>query len=103
MDIDEADFRHAAAAAEAAPEPYSADWWQARTTTELREIIKRGFSIGLAYDGAVAETERRARETMARLREEAKINDRRKATYRLIVLAALLLVILAVGLLDFRL
>ena len=25
------------------PEPYSADWWQARTTAELRDIITQFF------------------------------------------------------------
>ena len=39
-------------------EPYSADWWEIRTAEELRDIIKRGFAGGEAFNGAVAETER---------------------------------------------
>jgi len=100
MQIDEA--RTTNSNALESPEPYSAAWWQQRTTTELREIIKRGFSLGPAYDGAVVETERRARETMTRLRAEAKEDDQRNAKYRLIILAVILLAILILGLLEFK-
>jgi hypothetical protein len=73
-----------------APEPYSAEWWQQRSATELREIIKRGFRLGGAYDGAVAETERRAREATRRMRDQELIDRRRKARNRLITLAVAL-------------
>ena len=76
-------------------EPYSADWWQQRSATELRDIIKRGFHLGQAYDGAVAETERRAREATRRMRDEAASNARRKARNRIVTLAAALAVFLA--------
>ncbi|HEX5238845.1 MAG TPA: hypothetical protein VFW39_10335 [Sphingomicrobium sp.] len=71
----------------AAPEPYSAEWWQERSATELRDIIKHGFRLGAAYDGAVAETERRAREATRRMRDQALDDRRRKARNRLITLA----------------
>ena len=54
-------------------EQFSAAWWQRRTPEELRDIIKRGFAGGEAFQGAVSETERRAREETSRLREIAAI------------------------------
>lgn len=77
-------------------EPYSAEWWQERSTVELREIIKRGFGVGQAFDGAVAETERRAREAMRRIRDEAGVEVHRKAKNRLMILGGTLLAMLAV-------
>src|SRR4051812_24795692 len=70
VDIDETIVADGASAARAITEPYSAEWWQERSTTELRDIIKRGFSLGPAYDGAVVETERRAREALRRIRDD---------------------------------
>jgi CHASE3 domain sensor protein len=70
------------------PEPNSAEWWQARSATELREIIKHGFRLGSAYDGAIAETERRAREATRRLRDQALAESRKRARNRAAVLAA---------------
>ena len=62
-----------------AVEPYSAEWWQHRSAEELRDIIKRGFSGGEAFRGAVSETERRAREETRRLRDmAARQADRRR-------------------------
>ena len=52
-------------------EQFSAAWWEMRTAEELRDVIKRGFAGGDAFQGAVAETERRAREATSRLRQEA--------------------------------
>ena len=60
-----------AACADEAVEPYSAAWWELRTAEELRDIINRGFSGGGAFQAAVAETERRAREATRRLRDSA--------------------------------
>lgn len=54
-------------------ELHSTDWWAKRTPEELRNIIRRGFSGGPAFEGAVAEAERRARGETSRLREEAAI------------------------------
>jgi hypothetical protein len=84
MDVKETtDRRHVAIA----PQPYSAEWWQERSATELRDIIKHGFRLGEAYDGAVAETERRAREATRRMRDEAASDARRRARNRFITLA----------------
>jgi hypothetical protein len=83
-------------------EPYSAEWWQARTPTELREIIKRGFGLGQAYDGALVETERRAREAMRRIRDQAVEAERRQTKARYMVfggiLALLIVLIIALSL-----
>ena len=97
MDVDEATFAHPRQ--DAAPEPYTAEWWQARTPNELRDIIKRGFGLGQAYDGAVLETERRAREAMRRIRDEAEQAQQRKTKAQLIFLGgtlALLIVLVIV-------
>jgi hypothetical protein len=97
MDVDEATFAHPPQ--DAAPEPYTAEWWQARTPNELRDIIKRGFGLGQAYDGAVLETERRAREAMRRIRDEAEQAQQRKTKAQLIFLGgtlALLIVLVIV-------
>ena len=100
MTIDQAQAASDAHVAKEAPEPFSAEWWQERTTTELRDIIKRGFGLGAAYDGAVAETERRARETLRRVREDQTATARRNAKQRLMVLGAILAGVLAIGLFD---
>jgi hypothetical protein len=72
-----------------AAEPYSAAWWQRRTAEELRDIIKRGFSGGQAFHGAVSETERRAREETRRLRDVAAVEaERRRKRRRVIILGA---------------
>ena len=81
------------------PEPYSAAWWEQRTTVELREIIKRGFGVGQAFDGAVAETERRAREAMRRVRDQAGAEVQQKEKSRLLVLGTILAVLIALVLL----
>jgi hypothetical protein len=52
-------------------EPYSVAWWETRTAEDLRDIVNRGFASGQAFRGAIAETERRARQETRRLREVA--------------------------------
>jgi hypothetical protein len=79
------------------PVPYSAEWWELRTAQELRDMIKRGFGVGPAYDGAIVETERRARNTTRRLREEAAVVERKSAKARLIALAGILAIMLLLG------
>ena len=94
MDVDETTT--ALPPQDAAPDPYTAEWWQARTPSELREIIKRGFGVGqLAYDGAVLETERRAREAMRRIRDQAVEAEQRQARARYIVLGGILALLIA--------
>jgi len=98
MDVDETVIGQDGTSA--ALEPYSAEWWQERTTVELRDIIKRGFSLGPTYDGAVAETERRAREALRRIRDQNDSTARRNAKLRLIVLGAILAIVLVIGLVE---
>jgi hypothetical protein len=100
MDTDHAAVASNADASQDLHDPFSAEWWQERTTTELRDIIKRGFGLGPAYDGAVAETERRARETVRRVREEQDATARRNSKLRLMVLSGILAAMLAIGLFD---
>jgi len=100
MDVDEALAAKEAGASLATPEPYSAEWWHERTTTELREIIKRGFSLGAAYDGAVVETERRAREALRRVREDQSLAVQRNAKIRLVVLGVVLALVIVAGLVE---
>ena len=89
MDIDETTT--ASPPQDAAPEPYSAEWWQVRTPNELRDIIKRGFGVGqVAYDGAVLETERRAREAMRRVRDQAEEAEQQQTKARFILLGGIL-------------
>jgi len=78
------------------PEPYSAEWWQGRTAAELRDIIKRGFGTGQAFDGAVVESERRAREATRRLRDQVETADRRRGRIRLLGLGAILVILVAI-------
>jgi CHASE3 domain sensor protein len=87
----------------AAADPYSAEWWESRTAAELRDIIKHGFRHGHVYDCAVAETERRAREAVRRLRQEESATEQRNARTRLVVLAAVLAIVIGVGLVDWLL
>ena len=100
MSTDQAELAPDAVALESEPEPYSAAWWQARTTAELREIIKHGFRHGLPYEMAVAETERRARDALRRVREEERATEHWNAKLRLMVLAAVLAAVVAIGFLD---
>jgi hypothetical protein len=83
----------------AEPAPLSAEWWALRSAEELRDIIKRGFGVGPAYDGAVVETERRAREAVQRLREDEREVARGNAKVRLLALTGILAIVLAVGVL----
>ena len=78
------------------PQPYSAEWWENRTASELREIIKLGFGVGQAYDGAVIETERRAREATRRLRDEVEQERMKNRIMALAVMLAILVVAMIV-------
>lgn len=99
MDVKESEAQGRHAGRDDDAKPYSAEWWEQRSTVELREIIKRGFALGQAFDGAVAETERRAREATRRVRDEAGVEVQRKAKNRLLILggilAALILIVIA--------
>jgi hypothetical protein len=98
--VDVKETTTSSAAPGAALEPYSAEWWQARTPNELRDIIKRGFGLGQAYDGAVLETERRAREAMRRIRDQADEAERRQTKVRYMVYGGILalLILLTIAL-----
>ena len=81
--------------ADEALQPYSAAWWQRRTAEELRDIIKRGFAGGDAFQGAVSETERRAREETRRLRDLAALAAERAKMRKRVVLGSIALVVIA--------
>ena len=84
--------------AENAHEPFSAAWWEGRTAEELRDIIKRGFAGGEAFQGAVDETERRAREETRRLREAAAIEaESRRKRKKVIVMASVATIAASAG------
>ena len=101
MALDEMQVGTAPAAGNDGPrETFSAEWWQNRTGEELRDIIKRGFAGGEAFQGAVAEAERRGREVTQRLRAEAAIEaERRKKRLRIIAggAIAVLLLLFVIG------
>ena len=85
--------------AEEAPqmsEIYSVEWWQSRSAEDLRDIIKRGFSGGAEFSGAVAESERRASEAMRRLRDAASV-ERRQRKRLTLYLALAVIVATVVG------
>lgn len=98
MAIDDTLPLSGSAPASSAAEPLSAEWWSQRTAEELRDIIKRGFSGGDAFEGAVAEAERRAREATKRMREAAAVEAqaRRKRTiiFRSVLAAAAIAIML---------
>lgn len=64
-------------AADEKPFVYSGGWWEDLTDEGLREIKRGNFPGGDAYDGAVAEQERRSR-----LRRERR--DRRIASWGMV-------------------
>jgi hypothetical protein len=71
-------------------EQFSAAWWEMRSAEELRDIIKRGFAGGDAFQGAVAEAERRAREATNRLRAEAAaVAAKRRRRLKMLAIGAL--------------
>ena len=76
------------ASAAEAKEPFSAAWWECRTAEELRDIIKRGFAGGQAFEDAVAEAERRARVETRRLREAAAQEAASRHRRNLLILGA---------------
>ena len=82
------------------PELFSAEWWQVLSAEELRDIIKRGYGVGPAYDGAVAETERRAREALKLVRESESASRHRIAIIRLSLLGAVLAIVIATGIIE---
>lgn len=100
MTIEQVEIRVDARPASADPEAYSAEWWQMRSPQELREIIKRGFGVGTAYDGAIAETERRARDALKKIREGESQSRRKMAVTRLYVLSAVLALVIGVGIFE---
>ena len=100
MTVEEAQRTLKATALDGASEPYSAEWWQMRSPQELREIIKRGFGLGTAYDGAIAETERRARDALKKIREGESQSRRKMVVTRLYVLSAVLALVIGVGIFE---
>lgn len=81
--------------AECGAEPYTQSWWHERSTDELRLIMSRGFELGPAFDGAMAEAERRACERLeaeerAALERKARITWIRRTIFGGLLLACVL-------------
>ena len=72
-------------------EPYSDSWWRARTTEELRQMMTGGLRMSLAFDGAAAETERRAQERLSAQEAVEHAEADRKRRLRLNILGIFLL------------
>lgn len=88
MDVDEA---KAAIEREGAVEPFSQAWWRGRSNEELHAIMARGFGMGPAFDGAAAETERRARESLHAREQSAEMEAARRKMIRRVVVEAIVL------------
>jgi hypothetical protein len=98
MTIDETLVVTGTKGADEAQEPYSAAWWEIRTAAELRDIIKRGFSGGQAFSGAVAESERRAREMTKRMREAAALEaEGRRKRRKVVTLGTMAATVIAIA------
>lgn len=77
---------------------YSEAWWETRTSGQLRLLIQCGLAAGEAFDGAVKEMNRRAREADRRDREAVEADTKRRGSIALwAVIASLLLVIAALA------
>ena len=53
--------------------PYSADWWEERTSEQLQEMVRAGLGAGEYGAGAIRELERRARKHAAVQEREAEV------------------------------
>ena len=82
------------AGAPAAETPGSPDWWQGRSSDELRAIVHRGVHGGELFFGAAAEMERRAREIEAArdVQYMEKVNTSRRIGWEVKLLFVLLAV-----------
>ena len=58
------------------------------------------MALGTAYDGAIAETERRARDALEKIREGESQSRRKMAVTRLYVLSAVLALVIGVGIFE---
>jgi hypothetical protein len=59
---------------------YSGEWWQSRSDEQLNEILRGSFPTSPAFNGAVAERDRRSG-------EKRETKDRRVALWSLIFAA----------------
>lgn len=85
---------HEAAGSEVAGRAYPDDWWQSRSSDELREFINRGFAGGDLFAGATAEAARRSSEAQRAAQEDAAVASvrLRRKTRKLLLLRALVLI-----------
>ncbi len=74
--------------------PNSPDWWQSRSSDELRAIVQRGVQGGELFFAAAAEMERRARQTEAArdAQQEEAVKTSRRLGWELKLLFAVGLV-----------
>lgn len=91
MNVEDTIARPDMRSAESGIEAYSQAWWHARSTDELRLIMSRGFELGPAFDGAMAEAERRACERLKAEERAAVERETRNRGFRRIILEGLVL------------
>lgn len=74
--------------------PYSANWWEERSSEQLQEMVRAGLSAGEYGAGAVRELERRARRHAAAKEREAEVLVAEKQDRRIKILAGILVALL---------
>ena len=74
--------------------PYSREWWEGRTLSELNDIIRGGFAAGDFGIQAHQELERRARALEKVEKHEAELQVAHGATMRLRILGGVLVFLL---------
>jgi hypothetical protein len=88
MDVDEPLIAPGLASGDRLNEPYSPEWWRARSTEELRQMISGGSA---AFEDATAELERRAGERLREQERSERAEAARKRRLRLTILGIFLL------------
>ena len=91
MDVDQTLLGGESVSKDVPSEPYSASWWRARTTEELREMMSGDIGLSRAFEGASAEAERRAREYLRTEEASKRAEADRKRRLRLSILGIFLL------------
>jgi hypothetical protein len=85
------------ASPDAAQAAYSGEWWETRSSEELRSIIRGGLEGGDMFDSAVREMERRSRDMSRRAHDaataEAQHKTRQATVWGVVVLLGIVAVV----------